>query len=154
VVDGQRVAGLRFADPRVQGLLHALLIFRLVVTGFTARDLRPPGAPAGAGPRRPHRRSDHLRPAPAAPPRADRGLSPAPTATGSPTPGCATRCSSPAPTRGCCAPGSPSYTPQPGPVIPAPRRLPRLRSRRRPIHRTVRPGGLTVLEDSTRRRQT
>ena len=45
VVDGQRVAGLRFADPRVQALLHVLLIFRLVVTGFSARDLRGSLAP-------------------------------------------------------------------------------------------------------------
>lgn len=45
VVDTQRVAGLRFADPRVQALLHALLIFRLAVTGFTAHDLRAHLAP-------------------------------------------------------------------------------------------------------------
>jgi hypothetical protein len=38
--DGQRVAGLRFADPRAHALLHALLVFRLGPHGFTNRDLR------------------------------------------------------------------------------------------------------------------
>lgn len=37
---GARVAGLRFADPRAQALLAALLIFRLLPDGFTNRDLR------------------------------------------------------------------------------------------------------------------
>lgn len=37
---GTRVAGLRFADPRVMGLLHAILVFRLLPNGFTNRDLR------------------------------------------------------------------------------------------------------------------
>jgi len=37
---GTRVAGLRFADPRAQALLGALLIFRLLPNGFTNRDLR------------------------------------------------------------------------------------------------------------------
>lgn len=37
---GTRVAGLRFADPRAQALLHALLMFRLLPDGFTNRDLR------------------------------------------------------------------------------------------------------------------
>jgi hypothetical protein len=37
---GVRVAGLRFADARVQALLHALLVFRLLPDGFTNRDLR------------------------------------------------------------------------------------------------------------------
>lgn len=37
---GARVAGLRFADPRAQALLSALLIFRLLPHGFTNRDLR------------------------------------------------------------------------------------------------------------------
>ncbi|MFV0373093.1 hypothetical protein [Microbacterium sp.] len=37
---GTRVAGLRFADPRVMALLHAVLVFRLLPHGFTNRDLR------------------------------------------------------------------------------------------------------------------
>ncbi len=37
---GTRVAGLRFADPRAQALLCALLVFRLLPNGFTNRDLR------------------------------------------------------------------------------------------------------------------
>ena len=38
--DGNRVAGLRFADPRAHALLCALLVFRLLPHGFTNRDLR------------------------------------------------------------------------------------------------------------------
>jgi hypothetical protein len=37
---GQRVAGMRFTDPRVQALLSVLCIFRLLPRGFTNRDLR------------------------------------------------------------------------------------------------------------------
>lgn len=37
---GTRVPGLRFADPRTQALLHAVVIFRLAPNGFTNRDLR------------------------------------------------------------------------------------------------------------------
>jgi hypothetical protein len=37
---GQRVAGMRFTDPRVQALLSTLCIFRLLPRGFTNRDLR------------------------------------------------------------------------------------------------------------------
>ena len=37
---GTRVAGLRFADPRAQALLCALLTFRLLPNGFNNRDLR------------------------------------------------------------------------------------------------------------------
>lgn len=45
VVDGQRAAGLRFADPRVQALLSALVVFRLLPNGFANRDLREHLAP-------------------------------------------------------------------------------------------------------------
>ena len=38
--DGKRIPGLRFADPRAQALLGALLVFRLLPHGFTNRDLR------------------------------------------------------------------------------------------------------------------
>ena len=44
VVDGQRVAGLRFGDPRVHALLSAIVIFRLLPTGSptgTSRHLAP-----------------------------------------------------------------------------------------------------------------
>lgn len=36
----QRAAGLRFADPRVHQLWHALLLFRLLANGFRCADLR------------------------------------------------------------------------------------------------------------------
>ena len=39
-VDGQRAPALRFADPRVQALLHALLMFVFLARGFTNKDLR------------------------------------------------------------------------------------------------------------------
>jgi hypothetical protein len=44
-VDGQRASGLRFADVAVQAPLGALLIFRLLPRGFSARDLRDHWAP-------------------------------------------------------------------------------------------------------------
>jgi hypothetical protein len=34
-VDGQRAAALRFADPKVQALLHALVMFVFVARGFS-----------------------------------------------------------------------------------------------------------------------
>lgn len=40
VRDGQRVSALRFGDPRVMVLMSALVLFRLVQTGFTNRELR------------------------------------------------------------------------------------------------------------------
>jgi hypothetical protein len=40
IVDEQRAAALRFGDPRVLALLHALLLFRLLPRGFANRDLR------------------------------------------------------------------------------------------------------------------
>ena len=40
VVDTRRAAGLRFADPRVQALLHVLLLFLLVQGTFRHSDLR------------------------------------------------------------------------------------------------------------------
>jgi hypothetical protein len=36
----QRASGLRFADTRVQSLLHALIPFRLLANGFHCADLR------------------------------------------------------------------------------------------------------------------
>jgi hypothetical protein len=36
----QRASGLRFADPRVHALLHALVLFRQLARGFRAADLR------------------------------------------------------------------------------------------------------------------
>jgi hypothetical protein len=38
--DGQRASGLRFADPLVQSLFAALLLFRLLPRGFSNRELR------------------------------------------------------------------------------------------------------------------
>lgn len=43
--DGARTPALRFGDPRVHALLHALLMFRFIVHGFTNRDLRTQLAP-------------------------------------------------------------------------------------------------------------
>lgn len=45
VVNGQRVATLPFADPRVQALLSALLLYTLLPHGFTNKDLRTHLAP-------------------------------------------------------------------------------------------------------------
>jgi hypothetical protein len=42
---GQRVAGMRFTDPRVQALLSVLCLFRLMPGGFTNTDLRNHLAP-------------------------------------------------------------------------------------------------------------
>ncbi|HME73019.1 MAG TPA: hypothetical protein VKM54_24585 [Myxococcota bacterium] len=44
-IEGQRAPGLRFADPRVQTLFLALLLFRLRPCGFTHRELREQLAP-------------------------------------------------------------------------------------------------------------
>ena len=41
VTGGQRAAALRFDDARVQALLSALVVFRLLPHGFANRDLRP-----------------------------------------------------------------------------------------------------------------
>jgi hypothetical protein len=38
---GQRASGLRFADPRIQPLWHALILFRLLPNGFRRGNLRP-----------------------------------------------------------------------------------------------------------------
>lgn len=40
IVDGQRASALRFADPMVQALWNALLLFDLLPAGFSNRDLR------------------------------------------------------------------------------------------------------------------
>jgi hypothetical protein len=45
VVDGQRASALRFADPSVQALFGALLVFRLLPRGFSNRELRDHWAP-------------------------------------------------------------------------------------------------------------
>ena len=45
VVGKQRASGLRFGDHRVQALLMALVLFRLLPRGFTNRDLRQEVAP-------------------------------------------------------------------------------------------------------------
>jgi len=36
----QRASGLRFADPRVHALLHAVILFRQLAHGFRSSDLR------------------------------------------------------------------------------------------------------------------
>ena len=45
VVAGQRAPGLRFLDPRVLALFLALVVFRLLPQGFSARELRQHLAP-------------------------------------------------------------------------------------------------------------
>jgi hypothetical protein len=45
VVNGQRGSALRFADPLVQTLFAALLVFRLLPRGFSNRELRDHWAP-------------------------------------------------------------------------------------------------------------
>jgi hypothetical protein len=44
-IDDRRAAALRFADPRVQALLHVLLLFLLVQGTFTHKDIREHLAP-------------------------------------------------------------------------------------------------------------
>jgi hypothetical protein len=44
-IAGQRVPALRFADPRVQALLGALVVFRLLPHGFAAAEFRQHVAP-------------------------------------------------------------------------------------------------------------
>lgn len=45
VMDSQRASALRFADPLVQALFSALLVFRLLPRGFSNRELRDHWAP-------------------------------------------------------------------------------------------------------------
>lgn len=45
LVDGQRASALRFAEPLVQALFSALLVFRLLPRGFSNRELRDHWAP-------------------------------------------------------------------------------------------------------------
>jgi hypothetical protein len=45
VVEGQRASALRFAEPAVQALLSALVVFRLLPRGFSNRELRDHWAP-------------------------------------------------------------------------------------------------------------
>src|SRR5262249_204077 len=44
-VQGQRASALRYADPCVQALFSALLVFRLLLRGFANRELREHWAP-------------------------------------------------------------------------------------------------------------
>ena len=44
-IEGQRASALRFAEPVVQALLSALVLFRLLPRGFSSRDLRDHWAP-------------------------------------------------------------------------------------------------------------
>ena len=45
LVEGQRAPALRFAEPRVHALLHALVVFRLLPGGFSHSELRDLLAP-------------------------------------------------------------------------------------------------------------
>ena len=46
-VGGQRASGLRFADPRVHPLLHALILFRQLAQGFRCSESATPSRRAG-----------------------------------------------------------------------------------------------------------
>jgi hypothetical protein len=76
-LNGQRASGLRFADPRVHPLWHALILFRLLANGFRSADLR------NRRPWRPHPRDDRawgndLSASSPTPPRHDRTRPPQP----------------------------------------------------------------------------
>lgn len=63
-IAGQRVPALRFAEPQVQALLHALLMFVFLSQGFTNKELRPVFAELlgkGSGDIKPGRMSYELR---------------------------------------------------------------------------------------------
>ena len=62
IVNGRRVAGLRFLDPRVIALFCALVLFRLGPEGFTARNLRQHVAPCMSWRRTPAHRLGDVRP--------------------------------------------------------------------------------------------
>ena len=68
MVDGQRASALRFADPMVQAIWNALLLFDLLPTGFSNRLLRDRFAALLRNTcERSHRRADDLSPAPPPP---------------------------------------------------------------------------------------
>jgi hypothetical protein len=72
MVDGQRVSALRFADPMVQAIWNALLLFELLPTGFSNREpANQPGRPTRPirGPT--HQKSHDLSAAPPPPARPD-----------------------------------------------------------------------------------
>ena len=86
---GTRIAGMRFTDPRVQALLHALCVFRLLPHGFTNADLRTHLAPLlGITPDH-DQRADHATTCEDSANTASSSASPEPSAIRSPTPGCA-----------------------------------------------------------------
>jgi hypothetical protein len=63
-IHGQRASALRFADPRVQALMQSVLMFVLLVQGFSHRELRAQLAPLlglDPGQLRPGRMSYELR---------------------------------------------------------------------------------------------
>ena len=72
IVDGQRGPALRFGDPRVQALLSALVVFRLLPDGFSNETCEHISRPCWASTQRHDRGQDDLRPATAPPPRAHR----------------------------------------------------------------------------------
>jgi hypothetical protein len=119
---------LRFADPRIHPLWHALILFRLLPNGFRRANLRPVLAdlcgrdPQTPGPGAMTYQLRRLR---------LHGMIPnvcqIPTRTASPKPGFAPRCSSPAPPTACsarvsppfCLTTPPSQPPSPDPSIPS-----------------------------------
>ena len=64
IVDGQRVAALRFADPTVHALWHAMLLFQLLPAGFSNRQFRTHVAQPWANMNRAFARPHELSPPP------------------------------------------------------------------------------------------
>jgi hypothetical protein len=60
IVEGQRVAALRFADPTVQALWNAVLMHDLLPAGFSSRTSRASGSTAGPAGGEPHAGSHEL----------------------------------------------------------------------------------------------
>ena len=110
---GNGPAALRFADAAVQALFSALLVFRLLASGFfQPRSAGPLGSPAGEDARRHDPGPDDLSPAAAALARLDRADPRDPSLSGDET-GLAHRaCSAPAPIIGSCGPAWPRSFPR------------------------------------------
>ena len=104
----QRASGLRFADPRVHALWHAVILFRQLAQGFRSADLRQHlAALSGRDPQVHLPRRHHLSTAPPAPARLDRAPAQQLPLSRHRTSASALPCSSPAPTTASCAPASP-----------------------------------------------
>ncbi|WP_238435573.1 MULTISPECIES: hypothetical protein [unclassified Frankia] len=68
-VNGRRVAGMRFTDRRVDALLTAILVFRLLPTASPIGTCAPTSRPCSDVTEHHQQRTDELRPPPPTPPR-------------------------------------------------------------------------------------